>query len=78
VGFIPSPFPVYLIPIIYPVFLAKNLKTPANMSEQPEELSQVTYEQLAAIEDEFEDIDTQISTFSSSPNSLTSMPVARY
>jgi hypothetical protein len=32
------------------------------MSEQPEELSQVTYEQLAAIEDEFEDIDTQIST----------------
>jgi len=30
------------------------------MSEQPEELSQVTYEQLAAIEDEFEDIDTQI------------------
>jgi hypothetical protein len=31
------------------------------MSEQPEELSQVTYEQLAAIEDEFEDIDTQIS-----------------
>lgn len=34
------------------------------MSEQPEELSQVTYEQLAAIEDEFEDIDTQISTFS--------------
>ena len=33
------------------------------MSEQPEELSQVTYEQLAAIEDEFEDIDTQISVF---------------
>jgi hypothetical protein len=31
------------------------------MSEQPEELSLVTYEQLAAIEDEFEDIDTQIS-----------------
>lgn len=33
------------------------------MSEQPEEISQVTYEQLAAIEDEFEDIDTQISAF---------------
>jgi hypothetical protein len=31
------------------------------MSDQPEEISLVTYEQLAAIEDEFEEIDTQIS-----------------
>jgi hypothetical protein len=38
------------------------------MSEQPEELSQVTYEQLAAIEDEFEDIDTQISMSYQSSN----------
>jgi hypothetical protein len=41
------------------------------MSEQPEELSQVTYEQLAAIEDEFEDIDTQISMSLPSFQSLT-------
>lgn len=33
------------------------------MSEEPQEISQVTYEQLAGIEDEFEDIDAQISTF---------------
>lgn len=31
------------------------------MSEQGDEISQVTFEQLAAVEDEFEDIDTQIS-----------------
>lgn len=30
------------------------------MSEQGDEISQVTFEQLAAVEDEFEDIDTQI------------------
>jgi hypothetical protein len=32
------------------------------MSDQGEEISMVTYEQLAGIEDEFEEIDTQIST----------------
>lgn len=32
------------------------------MSDQGDEISQVTYEQLAGIEDEFEEIDTQIST----------------
>jgi hypothetical protein len=38
------------------------------MSDQAaEEISMVTYEQLAGIEDEFEEIDTQIST---PPNSL--------
>ena len=31
------------------------------MSDQGDEISQVTYEQLAGIEDEFEEIDTQIS-----------------
>jgi hypothetical protein len=31
------------------------------MSDQAEEISMVTYEQLAGIEDEFEEIDTQIS-----------------
>lgn len=35
----------------------------AKMSEQGDEISQVTYEQLAGIEDEFEEIDTQISAF---------------
>jgi hypothetical protein len=40
----------------------------AKMSDQAaEEISMVTYEQLAGIEDEFEEIDTQIST---PPNSL--------
>ena len=34
----------------------------AKMSDQGDEISQVTYEQLAGIEDEFEEIDTQIST----------------
>lgn len=38
------------------------------MSDQGDEISQVTYEQLAGIEDEFEEIDTQISTFLASPN----------
>jgi hypothetical protein len=32
------------------------------MSDQGDEISQITYEQLAGIEDEFEEIDTQIST----------------
>lgn len=36
------------------------------MSAEPQEISQVTYEQLAALEDEFEEIDTQISTSISS------------
>ena len=38
------------------------------MSDQGDEISQVTYEQLAGIEDEFEEIDTQISA--SSPLSI--------
>lgn len=37
------------------------------MSDQGDEISQVTYEQLAGIEDEFEEIDTQISTSLASP-----------
>lgn len=41
----------------------------AKMSDQGDEISQVTYEQLAGIEDEFEEIDTQIST--SSPRTIT-------
>jgi len=31
------------------------------MSDQGDEISMITYEQLAGIEDEFEEIDTQIS-----------------
>lgn len=42
------------------------------MSDQGDEISQVTYEQLAGIEDEFEEIDTQIST--SSLPTVTSHP----
>jgi hypothetical protein len=42
------------------------------MSDQGDEISQVTYEQLAGIEDEFEEIDTQISTSLVSPNNSSS------
>jgi len=42
------------------------------MSDQGDEISQVTYEQLAGIEDEFEEIDTQISTSLVSRNNSSS------
>lgn len=42
-------------------------RTQPKMSDQGDEISQVTYEQLAGIEDEFEEIDTQISTSLASP-----------
>jgi hypothetical protein len=45
------------------------------MSDQAEEISMVTYEQLAGIEDEFEEIDTQISTSSQPSNSNSKKPL---
>lgn len=54
-----------LIPI-YPISTHHASHTLVKMAESPEEISMVTYEQLAAIEDEFEDIDTQISMFEAS------------
>lgn len=44
------------------IFHINPIHTLAKMSDHGDEISQVTFEQLAAVEDEFEDIDTQIST----------------
>jgi hypothetical protein len=49
------------IPTQHHIYFSHNT---AKMSDQGDEISQVTYEQLAGIEDEFEEIDTQISTSS--------------